>query len=418
MPPAAPTSGGLTPGSARDRNVDLPRGPGRPRADWLRRATEIHRDNGEECSVASPGKSATSSPAFTISSHTSPSGPDAEGGDGSRTISSISSSRGSGSSTSSPTLTTLNVDDLLLLHHYLTVTAATIGQPHIWRDGVPRLGRDHPGILHAMLAISAYHLERADPKATGKYLNSAERHHEAAIRAATTMMSALDMRNCQAFYSLTTLICFTAFAKGPGPGDLVLVSKDGRVSWIYLMRGVRMVLETFGSSFVLSGVLDPEARSALANHSENRNSPLPSLSQEKEHEQSTGFYPDDPSWDWHPSLERLAVAASQLKPDLGAVYRPRIQSIRECFEKLYGSTANAEQSKDSKFICVMAWAYSLDEPFLHALDAKHGVALVLVGFFAVLLRRITGYWWLDGWGDHVLGELKLILGPEYHQWLP
>ena len=48
-----------------------------------------------------------------------------------------------------------------LFHHYLTSTAETLGDKHLWSQGAVRLGFRHECVLELMLGMAAYHLASA-----------------------------------------------------------------------------------------------------------------------------------------------------------------------------------------------------------------------------------------------------------------
>ncbi|KAM3440725.1 hypothetical protein NHJ13734_003115 [Beauveria thailandica] len=291
-------------------------------------------------------------------------------------------------------LAELGVDDLALLHHYHTVTAPTLGDARLWRDAAPRLGREHPCIFHIMLSISAYHVVRLRGPATTTTTTSAadcrlrlaEHHYEAAVRLAVPMLPRLDVGNCQALYIVTVLICFTAFARGPSSeGDLLLVAQQqGLVPWMSLLRGVRFVIETVGSSTVFSGFLTPVPETT----------------------------PDEAS----------------CRGGGAKIYERAIESLTRCFETTFGEEKEEEEEKEDAAVpkkcthgqvhVVMAWAYTLDPDFVAKLAERDHVSLVLLGHFAILVQTLGRYWFIEGWGEHILRQVRQILGEDWNDLLP
>ncbi|OAA54697.1 Alcohol dehydrogenase superfamily, zinc-containing [Cordyceps fumosorosea ARSEF 2679] len=202
------------------------RGRGRPRADWSRWVADCGDQTPRPADDRHPVQSSRAAAEVVQAPSPSP----------------------SPSSSSSSSSLGLSVGDLELLHHYTTVTSTTVGDARLWRDEAPRLGREHPCNFHATLSLAGYHLARLRPGDSRRYLRLAEDHYAAAARDATRMLPRLDEGNCQALYIVTVLICFTAFARGPSEGDLLLVAREGCVPWVSLLRGVRLVLETIGSA--------------------------------------------------------------------------------------------------------------------------------------------------------------------------
>ncbi|KAM0205521.1 hypothetical protein ACHAPQ_006635 [Fusarium lateritium] len=305
-----------------------------------------------------------------------------------------------------------DLDELMTFHHYLSITAPTLGHSHIWRDGAPQLARTYPGIAHAMISISAYHLIKTNILEAPKHLTLAEKHYAIAARAATVMVTNITIENCQAIYIIASMICFIAFAKGPKPGDLILITNEGSVSWLHLMRGVRTVLEMFGAEVVFTGILDPTT--CVPCHAAECQCPINDY-QPRERR----FEIEHPGWDWRASLSHLQQSLQALpETDLNISYRRHAESITNCFTLFLQKKPPAEENKSEDFIAVMTWVYFVDEAFIEALKTKQKEALIILGFFSVLIKSIKGYWFLDGWGDHILCELRDILGPVYREWLP
>lgn len=307
----------------------------------------------------------------------------------------------------------LPIEELSILHHYITATVPTFGQPHIWSNGVPRLAHEHPGLFHGMLALGAYHMSQTQDLRAPRLRMIGERHYAAALRHATALMANITIDNAQAAYALANLVCYTSFAKGPDPGDLVLVAADGVVPWLHLMRGVRLTIERFGVDVVLSGILSPRAQAASRpdNCRCSASDDPPRVR-----------YVDDDCWDWRASLARLDETVGSSLPHVKAVaMRAQIQGLTRCFEALTEerhNTASTEANSED-YIAVMSWVYGLEDPFVDSLLCGDPASLLVLGFFGVLLSSIRGFWWLQGWGDHVLTEVRRLLGSsEYDTWLP
>ncbi|KAK8146677.1 hypothetical protein G3M48_002730 [Beauveria asiatica] len=340
-------------------------------------------------------------------------------------------------------LAELGVDDLALLHHYHTVTAPTLGDARLWRDAAPRLGREHPCIFHIMLSLSAYHVVRLRGPATTTTtsaadcrLRLAEHHYEAAVRLAVPMLPRLDVGNCQALYIVTVLICFTAFARGPSSeGDLLLVAQQqGLVPWMSLLRGVRFVIETVGSSTVFSGFLAPvpettpdEASCRGGGGGGGGGGACRS---------GCGGVSARRAWNWRETLGRIQDVAAKRKTGSDAndaaaaakMYERAIESLTRCFETTFGEEKEEEEEKEDAAVpkkcthgqvhVVMAWAYTLDPDFVAKLAERDHVSLVLLGHFAILVQTLGRYWFIEGWGEHILRQVRQILGEDWNDLLP
>ncbi|OAA45834.1 C6 zinc finger protein [Beauveria brongniartii RCEF 3172] len=385
---------------------------GRPRADWSDWALRVD-DEALSSSSSSSSPSSSSSSSSSNQLQTQPSQP--------------------APLHTQPKLqlAELGVDDLELLHHYHTVTAPTLGDARLWRDAVPRLGREHPCIFHIMLSLSAYHVVRLRPATTTtnaadcRRRRLAEHHYEAAVRLAVPMLPRLDVGNCQALYIVTVLICFTAFARGPSSeGDLLLVAQQpGLVPWMSLLRGVRFVLKTVGSSTVFSGFLTPvpettpdEASCRGGGGGGGGGGACRS---------GCGGFSARREWNWRETLGRIQDLAAKRKTCSDAdadattakMYEGAIESLTRCFETTFGEekedAAVPKKCTHGQVHVVMAWAYTLDPDFVAKLAERDHVSLVLLGHFAILVQTLGRYWFIAGWGEHILRQVRQILGENW-----
>lgn len=270
-----------------------------------------------------------------------------------------------------------------------------------WREAVPELGFQHPCILDLMLALSSCHLARKKPIEAARYLDLAERHSTTALEAATVLIQRLDRENCPALYITAVLICFTSFAKGPSPGNMLLVATDRQVPWLSLIRGVKFVVETMGWGSIFSGVL---AKHHPKPPKDRRDSPVaspPALN-----------LVQPPAW--QVSLTKISEMITVLPdPQCRQVYQREVEALLRCFRGTFG------QGKPIGTLpIVMSWMYQVQDAYVQRLDERNPLALLILGHFCVLLRTVEGmYWFIQGWPRHVVDEILKVLDLQCHQWL-
>ncbi|KAF5012824.1 hypothetical protein FDECE_1113 [Fusarium decemcellulare] len=313
------------------------------------------------------------------------------------------------SSGSENSLSNLNVADLELFHHYITTTANTLHsgeQSGLWCVGVPRLGFQYPYILALILSMSSYHMARQRPLDAVRYLQLAEQHSTTALQTATLLLSQLNPANSPALYITSVLICFLSFAKGPSQGNLLLIAEDGQVPWLYLLRGVRLVVSTTGWSSVFSGV--------LAEY-------YPKSDEKQEQQQPEDLI--DPALtgpsdeDWRSSLNDIADLIDVFVEDrFKEAYKHELQVLTDCCEKTFGKGQNSSLTMAGKMDVVFVWIYQLGDVYVEGLRNKDPVPMIMLGHLCVLLRTIEGYWFIQGWASHMMNEI-LRYSERSRKWL-
>ncbi|PTB38457.1 hypothetical protein M441DRAFT_82594 [Trichoderma asperellum CBS 433.97] len=298
----------------------------------------------------------------------------------------------------------LDVDSLELFHNFMTTTAQTLGDDiKFWSEGVPQLGVQHPCILELILALSSFHLARLKPDNAPRYLELAEKHSTFAIQEATEFLKHLDSETSAPLYVIAVLICFTALAKGPTPGHLLLVAEHGQISWLSLLRGVKFVVSTSGWPSIFSGALadyQPQPEKEKQQEEPSLSKPL-----------VTGIE------DWRLSLngisDLIAVVGVQRARN---AYEHEMEVLLGCFESTFGKGRDSRQTIKGTMQAVMSWVYQLNDVFIEQLENKDTIALIILGHFCVLLSTIERYWFIEGWARHTIQEI-LHISEACRRWL-
>ncbi|SCO78653.1 related to ECM22-strong similarity to YDR213w, weak similarity to Lys14p [Fusarium oxysporum] len=303
----------------------------------------------------------------------------------------------------------LNTMDLELFHSYMTRTASTLGDGSslslLWSEGAPRVGFQHNCILKLILSLSSYHLARLKPIDKQRYSLIAETHLTAALQPAMMLISNLGGDNSPAAYLTSTLICFVALAKGPSPGNLLLTNIEGQVSWLHLLRGVRLVVESAGWSSIFSGMLAEYA-------------PIPSGDTPEHNAMTDPTLMVEDIEDWRSSLNGISHLIAQLAEEkLGNVYDRELQALTACFESTFRKGQDAALYTVGKLQDVIGWVYRLGDDYMEGLRQRDLISTVMLGHFCVLLRTVEAqFWFMHEWAAHIIGEI-LVISPNSRQWL-
>ena len=296
--------------------------------------------------------------------------------------------------------------DLELLHHWSTSTYATLShnpmQRDLYRINYPKLGFKHPFVLRAMLALSALHLAHFRPSQRGFYTQQAITYHSAASSQATRLLPNVTRETATPLFGFSMLTCFYLLASPKRDGDLLLLlpeqeeRQDGTtvVEWLLFFRGIRSLLAE-NTEILLAGELGPlfsvgaaKMRVWLEATQEN------------------------------PRLRDLESLFFQLRPGMkdeeeAAAYEKAICYLKQSFNE----AENAEGNRGRDVSDVFRWAFLVPERYLRALFERQPLALVIFGWYCVLLKHLDGFWWMQGWTRHHISRVWGLLGEEYRSWI-
>ncbi|KAJ3579145.1 hypothetical protein NPX13_g1427 [Xylaria arbuscula] len=296
-----------------------------------------------------------------------------------------------------------DAQDIELFFHYTAKVCQDLSpaDSSLWKDRVPRLSFRCHGVLHLLLAISAFHLSRQDNFRRDELEQRAEMHLALGLRRSTSLLPTLGVENCVELYVSTILVCICSFAKKPRPGHLVLVTDGSEVAWWELFRGVRVIIESIGISTLFAGELGPFSHYGDQDHVPHHYERVNSVAAE-----------------WEDALARVSALVSST-PDYNV--RDSCQSALNmmiwCFQDTYGTAANPKLTVDAKFSTIMAWPYCLSDEFIRHLKNKESVPLILLTYFAVIIQELDSVWFIEGWALHILQGVSNLLPSDVHEYV-
>jgi len=116
------------------------------------------------------------------------------------------------------------------------------------------------------------------------------------------------------------------------------------------------------------------------------------------------------------SLLIFSSTSSDLNDDQGMDdvenYPAAANSLRASFLKV-----EAIPNGESTTPPIWHWAVRLPTSFIVRLGEKHTVPLILVAHWCVLLVQFDRHWWMRGWVDQKLDEIRYCLPRESHEWM-
>ncbi|KGO73178.1 Protein of unknown function DUF3505 [Penicillium italicum] len=265
-----------------------------------------------------------------------------------------------------------------LLDHYRNYTYKTLSCTTETQDAfgvtVVELASRFPFLLHGVLACSALHLASIDPDHRTYYTTRSMQHQCQALPAFRWACMHVDLENCQAVLAFSFFLVNCALSSQSEEPKLFLTDDDGdQLHWIYLLRnGCSMLCPVWDE--LTSGPVAPFA--AL----------------------------------WRDDLGVTADADDPLLVTLLSVipeHEPEYPVYRDSAVKLVEAIEFVKQRGQSSTIwdVLNSWPMRVMPEYLALLKRNFPSALLLLAYYAVLLRPNRGEWFLEGWSQKLLDEI-------------
>lgn len=390
--PASPSSsinslpGADIGGSPGGESSSIPRrGPGRPRKDWASISRPAQQQQADNNNTTTSPSSTADTPATTSSY-----------------------------STTETYSCSLNVADTELLLHFISTTGKTLTlsdreDDHLnrfWARNVPKIGVSYHFVLHFIYALAGYHLAfsgggEGEPR---QYLSLASHHSAVGLAELNRVLPSLDENNCGALYISAVLVCYCTFAAGPtSMNDLLVcdVSDGATQRWLPLIHGVRLIRMTIEPATLFTGLMAPLG--------------VPEID-EPEQLGPTCDRDGFPRIDWIEPLDKLRKwIASHETPDT-IIFSRSLASLTEVYDATFGDQNGAYNGPPSNQF-VFGWLYRMQDPFVACIRQKKPLALVILAYYAPLLKTLKRCWFLDGWTEHLLNAIGDMLPQDYSGWI-
>ncbi|KAF8861424.1 hypothetical protein BDZ45DRAFT_256709 [Acephala macrosclerotiorum] len=292
----------------------------------------------------------------------------------------------------------LKLIDLELLHHFSTVTYFSLGRTdegrHIWQTHAIRVAFSHVFLLRGILAFSALHISSLRPEQDRSYLDRASEHHDKALEEFHSTLDNVNESNVEAAFLFSTLLVPHALAlsriDGHGHGHDNADTSSSIFDWLFLVRGVKVVLEPFRERI--------------------RNSMLGPLVRPMGNER----VPDESI----PELQKLREAFSQVT---GERTKEAALAYTQAIYELEAVMAELRLSPTGKDLpdlgSMMVWIVKVSQHFSSCLRERTPEALIILAHFATTLRYRNDIWWLHGRDVQLIYAIEEQLPSEWKGWL-
>ncbi|KAF4306468.1 hypothetical protein GTA08_BOTSDO05218 [Botryosphaeria dothidea] len=328
---------------------------------------------------------------------------------------------------------TLNMVDLELLHNFVTSTCFTISQnPELrtlWRVEVPRLAFHHDFVMRAILAVSAAHMAHWKPDKADFYISRAIAHHKIGLRGPTMILPHVNKDNCSPLYIFSALTAILSLAMPRKPDDILFVGSEGVAEWLFLLRGISSIVDSSRDWLVSGSIgamvhrvnipgLDPQLQSQLhdpASVDSNGNGSSSHTATPAMSAAAGGAEHARPPEDDH--LQELRRFVER---DLGGggdterlqIYTNAMDELAKSYTHVYNLAPT-----DCNLRSIFSWACQVSNEYLTLLSQHQPHALLIFAHYSILLHRLDSFWWVKGWGTHLITRIYHLIEPVYRQWV-
>lgn len=287
----------------------------------------------------------------------------------------------------------LTYSDMDLTNHFYTSTLPTLSvgdgsDRHYWTTCLSKLGYQYPHLYHLILALAALHKARLHSHERAELFVQAERHHAIGVQGSTALLGSINDDNYEVVRTSASLIGLINLAMGPRTGEYIVFSEKAGPNFLDLLRGLRSIRrrehynakqeETPTDVSSLGSRSDVSVESPFAN---NSNTHLRSL---------------------YARVREIPEARHKKS------YIHALDDLEQFFILMDGY---AESSSDSALpdaahhLSPLGWIYRIQDDFLERMQNKEPLALVIVAYFAVVLKELETGWPADGWAEHIMAKI-------------
>lgn len=266
--------------------------------------------------------------------------------------------------------------------HYLTNMASGL-----------RIGLETPYFLHQLLAFSARHLAFLHPERADSYLHQAVTLQTRAISLFNASWNGIDESNCVAMLLFSSVlghhILADTLARRDAAGlDAFMILF---VHCLDIQRGVHTIARTAW----------PLLMESELEHILSRSSQYNSRSPRGNHCQQ---------------VKELVDEAEGFSEEEKEACQEAIRFLQVGFDAVYEENEE-EEEQGNRFHMIPSWILLVAPPLRGLFVAKRPEALVLLGYYALLLHHGRSLWQIGDAGVFIFSILDDYLGSEWAHWL-
>lgn len=296
--------------------------------------------------------------------------------------------------------TDLAAGDLELLHHFSTVTYATLADAcasadhrELWQVHAVRLGFKHEFLLRAILAVAALHLRHLNPHRTSYYDLMASTHQSFALETARDALTQVDENNCHAIFTFSCLIVIMTSASLRKQGGVE--AHQEILEWFFLLRGCNSVAQLYWETLQLS-FLYP-------------------LLNEVNNTETTATHTIKDADRIMDLLTTCCYSDATGDPETSKAYAMTVYEL----VKVFSQVSILRDRGQGLILSCCIWPNTIPQKYLDLLRDQKPQALIILAHYAVLLHWADNEWFMRGMARYLLDTIKSSVGEEWQgalQW--
>ncbi|EXJ71958.1 uncharacterized protein A1O5_04460 [Cladophialophora psammophila CBS 110553] len=285
----------------------------------------------------------------------------------------------------------LNMQHLELFHHFLLATYRTFSTDdsvrHIWKESVVRMAFSFPFLMHELLAISALHLAYCKPEHSTWYHTMATELQTLALNKFNSVERDINASNCAAILIFTMLLAVHILADPSRTEGLNSHQYlDHVIGCVMLMRNVPKLIIQDWYEYM------------------------------KETELKPMFNVQQPPKPYQVPQPCLDLSKLTANPDLGDQARDAYESAIERLQWVF-AISNVPEERHTTIRWLLAWPVQLKTPYLERLNQRRPEALIILAYFAALMRFYRDCWAVGDSGHFLIKAISSHLGPHWSEWM-
>jgi hypothetical protein len=247
-------------------------------------------------------------------------------------------------------------------------------------------------LLDGILALSALHIARYNPGRRNILIPYAIERHSASLSKASPLLAMVTPQSSPPLFVFGVLTLYYSMAQPIQEDDELIFGNGVIPEWLYLMRGIETVVMAEASVF--SSPVSLIFRSTWG-----------SLDYWKTH-----------TPEQFPVLTELNDRICAEIPDgreRQVVLQEAVVALSRSYSFLYGRNFK-DQDKLRGFY---EWLFEISDAYLGLLKSGDNGALCVLAFYAVLVKDLEKYWWIEGWAVHLIRGIYMLLDGEHQLWI-